>query len=354
MIKILKKIFNCCFDESRKEQLRHRFQSFFVFQDKVLYKKTYRKMFNDILKQSVDMAKEYTYREDQFLKQTKNEYLKYLILSDRETNENPQYKECLEFIRKNGVNTFCYDSINYKVYCEKDVFYDSEKELFWVNYRDKRLYLKRSINTVESVLEVMNMLAAEQEPSSPHCYVSDAFNVSRGDVIFDIGCAEGNFALSMVDLAEKIYMFEVDKEWIEALNYTFAPYKEKICIVPKYVSSKSTTESITIDAFCNKNQIDRINFMKMDVEGAEPDVLRGAEKLIKEGRIEKIAACTYHNAEDEKRIREILNKYDCQVSSGFMQVAGRNEIWDIKKPFFLPTLLRCRYRVENNEGKKGI
>lgn len=351
MIKILKKVFNNCIDEERKERLRVRFEPFFIFQDKILYKKTYKIMFNFILKHSIDRAKGYAYREDKFLKQIKDEYLKHLILNDRDTNDNLQCKECLEFIRKNGVNTFCYDSINYKIYDEKDVFYDEEKALFWVFYRDKRLYMKRSIDTIESVLEVMNMLAAEQEPTSPHCYVSDTFNVSKGDVVFDIGCAEGNFALSVVDLVEKIYMFEVDEEWIEALNCTFEPYKEKVCIIPKFVSNQSTADHITIEAFCDKNQIDKIHFMKMDVEGAEPDVLRGAEKLIKEGKIEKIAACTYHNVDDEKKIRQILNEYDCQVSSGVMQVAGRNEIWDIKKPFFLPTLLRCRYRAKNNEGK---
>lgn len=351
MIKILKKIFNICIDEERKEQLRLRFEPFFVLQDKILYKKTYRKMFNFILKQSINRSKGYSYREDKFLKQIKNEYLKFLILNDGETNDNLKCKECLDYIKRNGVKIFCYDSINYKIYSEQDVFFDDEKKLFWVYYCGKRLYLKRSIDTVESVLEVMNMLAAEQEQSSPHCYVSDTFNVSKGDVVFDIGCAEGNFALSVVDLAEKIYMFEVDEEWIEALNYTFEPYKEKICIIPKFVSNKSTAESVTIDAFCYYNQIDKIHFMKMDVEGAEPDVLQGAKKLIREGKIEKIAACTYHNADDEKKIRRILNEYDCQVSPGLMQVAGRNEIWDIKKPFFLPALLRCKYQAGSNEMK---
>lgn len=351
MIKILKKVFNLCFDEKRKERMRIKFMPLFVFQDKLLYKRTYKKMFNYILKQSVDKAKEYAYREDKFLEQTKNEYIKYLILNDEETNNNLQYKDCLDFIRKNGINTFCYNFIDYKVYDEHDVFFDEESKLYWVYYRDKKLYLKRSINTVQSVLEVMNMLAAEQEPTSPHCYVDDTFKVSEGDIVFDIGCAEGNFALSIVDSAEKVYMFEADDEWIEALNCTFKPYKEKISIIPKFVSDKNASNSISIDTFCDKNQIDRIHFIKMDVEGAEPDVLRGAKKLIKEGRIEKIAACTYHNAEDEKKIRQILCDFDCQTTSGFMQVAGRNEIWNIKKPFFLPTLVRCRYQAESINGK---
>lgn len=342
MIKILKKAFNYCLDEKRKEQIRNNFKPFFVFQDKMLYKKTYKKMFNYILKQSIDKANGYAYREDSFLDQVRKEYIKYLILNDEETKNNASLKESFEYIKRNGVSTFCSDSINYKIYDEQDVHYDQEKQLFWVYYREKKLYLKRSINTVKAVLEVMNMLAAEQEESSPHCYVNKEFNVSKGDVVFDVGCAEGNFALSIVDSAEKIYMFEADEEWIEALNYTFEAYKEKISIIPKYVSNENTAECITIDTFCNENGIDRIDFMKMDVEGAEPDVLQGAEKLIKEGKIKKIAVCTYHNAGDESKIRHLLKNYDCQVTPGFMQVADRNELWDIKKPFFLPALLRCR------------
>jgi len=206
-----------------------------------------------------------------------------------------------------------------------DVFFDEESKLYWVYYQNKRLYLKRSINTVQSVLEVMNMLAAEQEPASPHCYVDDAFNVSEGDIVFDIGCAEGNFALSIVDLAEKIYMFEADEEWIEALNYTFKPYKDKISIIPKFVSDKNATNSISIDTFCDKNQIHRIHFMKMDVEGAEPDVLRGAEKLIGEGKIEKIVACTYHNADDENKIRQILCILIVRIRQGSCRWQGETK-----------------------------
>lgn len=344
MIKILKKAFNYCLDEERKEQIRNRFKPFFVFQDKALYKKTYKKMFRYILKQSIDKAKEYAYREDKFLEQVRREYLKYLILNDADTQNNIDYRESLAYIKKNGVSTFCSESINYKIYDEQDVHYDSEKQLYWVYYREKRLYLKRSINTVKAVLEVMNMLAAEQEESSPHCYMNESFQVSEGDIVFDVGCAEGNFALSIVDSAQKVYMFEADEEWIEALRYTFEAYRDKICIIPKYVSNENTAECITIDAFCEENGIERIDFMKMDVEGAEPDVLQGAEKLIKDGKIKKIAACTYHNADDEQKIRQLLKNYDCQVTPGFMQVADRNELWDIKKPYFLPALLRCRYQ----------
>ena len=44
-------------------------------------------------------------------------------------------------------------------------------------------------------------------------------------------------------------------------------------------------EQITLDSYADKNQISQIDFMKIDVEGSEPDVLAGAVALLKNHRI---------------------------------------------------------------------
>jgi len=41
----------------------------------------------------------------------------------------------------------------------------------------------------------------------------------------------------------------------------------------------------TIDEFCHKNNINRIDFLKIDVEGYELDVLKGAKQLLENNRI---------------------------------------------------------------------
>ena len=43
-----------------------------------------------------------------------------------------------------------------------------------------------------------------------------------------------------VDVASKIYLFECDPVWIEALEKTFEPYKDKVVIVPKMFYKKTT------------------------------------------------------------------------------------------------------------------
>lgn len=58
-----------------------------------------------------------------------------------------------------------------------------------------------------------------------------------------------------------------------------------------FMSSKGTPESIhltTLDAYCQRRQIDRIGFLKIDVEGHEVCVLNGAKKMFAEARIEMI------------------------------------------------------------------
>jgi len=51
------------------------------------------------------------------------------------------------------------------------------------------------------------------------------------------------------------------------------------------------TEAIkltTIDAYCAENQIERIHFLKLDIEGHELNALNGAKKMIKDNRIDFI------------------------------------------------------------------
>ena len=43
---------------------------------------------------------------------------------------------------------------------------------------------------------------------SPHSYVNDTFKVEAGDVVLDVGSAEGLFALDNIELATKVYVFE--------------------------------------------------------------------------------------------------------------------------------------------------
>ncbi len=60
---------------------------------------------------------------------------------------------------------------------------------------------------------------------------------------------------------------------------------------------QGTCETLTIDALVKKNKIKKIDFIKMDIEGAEPKALKGAENTLKKFR-PKLAISLYHSIDD--------------------------------------------------------
>lgn len=48
---------------------------------------------------------------------------------------------------------------------------------------------------------------------------------------------------------------------------------------------KMPVDVISLETYCQRNRIEHIDFLKIDVEGAEVDVLTGAARLLREGRI---------------------------------------------------------------------
>lgn len=74
-------------------------------------------------------------------------------------------------------------------------------------------------------------------------------------------------------------------------------------------------QAITIDDYCERNNVIP-DFIKMDIEGAEPLALRGCEKTLKKYR-PKFAVCIYHAWPHRWTIplylNELLPDYDFYV-----------------------------------------
>jgi FkbM family methyltransferase len=54
------------------------------------------------------------------------------------------------------------------------------------------------------------------------------------------------------------------------------------------LGGKETVQVQTLDAFCRNNNIEDIDLIKIDVEGYEIEVLRGAERMLSEGRVKAL------------------------------------------------------------------
>jgi FkbM family methyltransferase len=175
-------------------------------------------------------------------------------------------------------------------------------------------------------------------------------------VIFDVGANVGNYSKALSDIFDskaKIYSFEPSKKAFDLFlettkhveniipnNFGFSDKEyNRILFTDSQGSSLASvylrkldhfgiqmdkTEEIeltTIDAYCSKNQIERIHFLKLDIEGHELNALNGAKKMLNDKKIDFIqfefGGCNidsrtyfqdfYYLLKDSYKIYRILN-----------------------------------------------
>lgn len=260
--------------------------------------------------------------------------------NDKEESDKKKY---ISYLRENPLVVF---NDNFVVKYEKMnpiVYYDSSNSLYYLYHNRKKMYFSSEFNTEERVKKYYCSLLMEQDIASPHRYLTTDFHVSQHDIVLDAGVAEGNFALDVIDLVDKLYVVEADREWVKALEYTFAPYKDKVEIIEGFLGN-STQGSLTIDSIIENGKVD---FIKMDIEGAEWESLCGAEQTLKQNDV-KLDICVYHNYDDEEKIKLLLKKmgYKTEVSEGYMVFITEKFLEkEVVCPQFVHGLVR---------GKKGI
>ena len=248
-----------------------------------------------------------------------------------------EIEKVLDYLRKRSVVMFPYSFQDQYIEDAVEVFDDQEKGLYYVLLDGKKLYFKKRWSK-KRIRKSFNELMKEQDSQCPHCYENESFKVENGDVLVDIGAAEGNFALSVVEKASRIILFESNKEWIRALNATFEPWKNKVTIVNKFVGDVSNTTCTTLDDYFSINE--KLSFLKIDVEGAESRVLDGCKRILQEQHPLKVAICTYHKPEDEQEFKERLTQcgFETSHSDGFMLLYTDRKI---KAPYLRRGLVRA-------------
>lgn len=257
--------------------------------------------------------------------------------------DNPEIKPWqADFRSENRIQAYSYELITRYIENRIDIQYDSEYDMLFVLYGGKPMYFPRKSN-VQQIYSMYNFCCIEQDPESPHCYLNETFEVPDGATVIDAGVAEGNFALQIIDKVKKIYLVECDKNWIEALECTFAPYMEKVVIVPKMLGNCNDEETVTIDAITGGEHID---FIKMDVEGAEADALLGAERTLAQNGDMKCVVAVYHEHGMNQRVKDIFSEKGFQVAESEGYIFYR----DYSIPIWENELRHALVRAE----KKGL
>lgn len=169
------------------------------------------------------------------------------------------------------------------------------------------------------VPHIVNIFLLEQY----RCVRADV-RVQPGDVVIDAGGCWGDTALYFAQRADFVYCYECVPSNLAILkrNLDLNPgLARKISIVPKALDREAgktihfsengpgscgavkgievTTD--TIDNLADSNGLERVDFVKMDIEGAEMDALMGGEKTIRAHR-PRLAISVYHSLQDFVRI----------------------------------------------------
>ena len=248
-----------------------------------------------------------------------------------------EIESVLGYLRVKPVTVFPYHFNDQYVAGNIEVYDDRGKGLRYVLLDGKRLYFKRKWSK-SRIRKTFNGLLKEQDRRCPHCYENDIFKVEKGDVLLDIGAAEGNFSLSVVEKASRIVLFESNNDWIEALHATFEPWKHKVQIVNKFVGDVSNLECTTLDDYLLPGE--KVSFLKIDIEGAESQLLNGSKRILQEQKALKVAICTYHKQDDEKQFKELFsqNGFETSHSDGYMFLYHDRKI---EVPFLRRGLVRA-------------
>ena len=256
------------------------------------------------------------------------------------------YEKEIEFLKKSGkLLLYPYEFIN--KYKEEDVnvLEDSEKQLNYIFHNGKKLYFPKRSEI--SIAHEYNQLVMEQDAESPHNYFSRDCTFENGEIFVDVGAAEGIISLEVVEKAKEIYLIECSDEWISALKETFAPYKEKIHIIPKFAGRFDDNQSVTLDTLLSDYSDENI-FIKMDTQGMELDILKSSMKVLQNNRC-KLSCATCYTKEEAEELTIFFDNmgYHCATSDGYMLFyfgwpTLRNGKYEhIESPYFRKALVRA-------------
>jgi hypothetical protein len=216
------------------------------------------------------------------------------------------------------------------------VLYDQDAGMHYVMHKGKRLYYPQDLSA-EGIAQSYCALLLEQDEESPHRYFSERYDFHDNDIFLDVGCAEANMALEIVDRAKQVLLFEVSERWMPALEMTFKPYRDKVCIINKFAGDTVGDQETTID-----HELERYGgnvYIKIDAEGSESKILRGAADVLKSRKV-VCACCTYHRQEDAELVRKIFESkgYRYEFSKGFVLFKAQK---GLKTPYFRRGLIRA-------------
>ena len=183
---------------------------------------------------------------------------------------------------------------------------------------------------------VSNQLNKIRHTENPH-YLTPGFIPERGAVVIDVGSYDGGTCLRFTERGFKVYGFEMDKNLFGHAakvakennfvveNCGLGSHKHEAKYLPLNGGSthldddgSEVAQIITLDSYVREKNISRVDLIKLDVEGAELDVLKGAAVTIAQFKpILLISA--YHKWDDFWILSEFVKKLNPEYEFAMRQ-----------------------------------
>jgi FkbM family methyltransferase len=206
--------------------------------------------------------------------------------------------------------------------------------------------------------QLKSMIVEVYWPAHPHYYESYGSRIKAQDIVFDCGACEGLFARKIASQCKHVFAFEPSQQLQNILIQNCLPYLQsnQITIVPKLLGVSSKTVKFvdlqsnpalsrivdhsdnrrevievpmtTIDEFVQSNSLEKVDYIKADVEGSEIQLLRGAVETIKKYS-PRIAITTYHEPNHANEIVDLLMQINPRYK---FQVVGVVKLDGINRP----------------------
>jgi len=137
-------------------------------------------------------------------------------------------------------------------------------------------------------------------PNETLLEIAEAF-VNKESIVVDVGAHIGSFAIPMAKVARKVIAFEPSRETFSLLSRNADENGASLQLINKGLGSENGSGTLVVRNTSNAgantlvsngdipittldSELSNIDFIKMDVEGMELDVLRGGAALIERAR----------------------------------------------------------------------
>lgn len=269
---------------------------------------------------------------------------KYKIFTAFEDRIHTMWKKLSAQDRKTVIEIFAYRMLGFKKvklsnnnevyasYLKKIEALKNEQDFIVSNYNNVKLH-KYDLNSFGYDLSfyftkagiaidfLLEQYAYKKDPNT-------IIEAEKGDVVLDLGGCWGDTALYFADkVGDKgsVCTFEFVPQNLTIFRENLAVnpnVASRVKIVEQPVSNKSdidiyfkdngpgsivqmkpfkeqtgSVKTISIDDFVKKEGLDRVDYIKMDIEGSEPLALEGALETIKKFK-PKLAIAIYHSVDD--------------------------------------------------------